>query len=104
MNPQRLFFGTLYRIGLTPWENHKLPAPFVSAVAKLPSGAALDVGCGTGNAAIYLARHGWAVTGVDLVDYALNRGRLKAQKAGLPVRFVHGTFCARNDSRSGDSR
>jgi SAM-dependent methyltransferase len=90
MNPQRLLFGVLYRIGITPWDDHKLPAPLVTAIAKLPSGAALDLGCGTGNAAIHLAQHGWTVTGVDLVDYALERAQRKARRTGVQVRFLRG--------------
>jgi SAM-dependent methyltransferase len=90
MNPQRLLFGFFYRIGLTPWDGHKLPSPFMAAVERLPSGAALDVGCGTGKAAIYLAQHGWSATGVDLVGYALARGRRKARAANVEVRFVRG--------------
>jgi 2-polyprenyl-3-methyl-5-hydroxy-6-metoxy-1,4-benzoquinol methylase len=46
------------------------------------------VGCGTGNAAIYLARHGWKVTGIDLVGHALDKGRRKARAASAEVRFV----------------
>jgi 2-polyprenyl-3-methyl-5-hydroxy-6-metoxy-1,4-benzoquinol methylase len=77
MNPQRLLFGILYRIGITPWDGHKLSPLLIGAVEKgaLPRGAALDIGCGTGNATIFLGQHGHAVTGVDLVDHALRRAR-----------------------------
>jgi hypothetical protein len=49
MNPQRLLFGILYRVGLTPWDGHQLSPLLVGAVDKgeLPRGAALDIGCGT---------------------------------------------------------
>jgi SAM-dependent methyltransferase len=47
---------------------------------------ALDLGCGTGDSSIYLARHGWKVTGVDFVPRALDRARAKA--ADLSVTFV----------------
>jgi 2-polyprenyl-3-methyl-5-hydroxy-6-metoxy-1,4-benzoquinol methylase len=92
MNPQRLLFGILYRVGVTPWDGHKLSPLLVGAVEKgeLPGGAALDIGCGTGNAAIFLARHGHTVTGVDLVDHALRRAHRKAQAAGTNARFVRG--------------
>jgi SAM-dependent methyltransferase len=90
VNPQRLLFGIFYRIGLTPWDGHKLPAPLVAAVERLPAGAALDLGCGTGNVAIYLAQRGWKATGVDLVDYALERARRKARTAAVDARFLRG--------------
>jgi SAM-dependent methyltransferase len=92
MNPQRLLFGILYRVGFTPWDGHKLSPLLVGAVEKggLPRGAALDIGCGTGDAAIFLAQHGYTVTGVDLVDHALQRAQRKAQAAGTNARFVRG--------------
>ncbi|MEU0955535.1 class I SAM-dependent methyltransferase [Streptomyces niveus] len=42
---------------------------------------ALELGCGTGTNAVYLARHGWQVTAVDLVDRAVRRAREKAEGA-----------------------
>ena len=39
---------------------------FVQEVSPLPPGRALDVGCGEGADAIWLAQHGWAVTAVDI--------------------------------------
>jgi SAM-dependent methyltransferase len=47
--------------------------------------AALDVGCGTGDSSVYLAQHGWHVTGVDFAPKALE----KARAAGVPVDFIH---------------
>ena len=40
-----------------------------------PPGAALDLGCGGGRDAVYLAAHGWRVTAVDRLPDALDRGR-----------------------------
>lgn len=45
----------------------------VERVADLAPGAALDVGCGEGADAIWLASHGWQVTGVDVSRVALSR-------------------------------
>ncbi|HEY3611941.1 MAG TPA: class I SAM-dependent methyltransferase [Pseudonocardiaceae bacterium] len=47
----------------------------------LPPGRALDLGCGSGRHAIYLARNGWEVTGVDLVRDAVESARQKAEAA-----------------------
>jgi cyclopropane fatty-acyl-phospholipid synthase-like methyltransferase len=55
----------------------------------LPAARALDVGCGTGDTSIYLAKHGWDVTGVDFAKPALARARAKASAAGVNVRFEH---------------
>lgn len=54
-------------------------------------GRALDLGCGEGADAIWLARHGWDTTGVDISTTATERGRLAALEAGLEpstIRFV----------------
>jgi SAM-dependent methyltransferase len=51
---------------------------------------ALDLGCGTGRNAIYLARHGWEVTGVELVGHLLDAARRNAATAGATVRWVKG--------------
>jgi SAM-dependent methyltransferase len=51
---------------------------------------ALDLGCGEGADALWLAAHGWDVTGVDWSDVALERARAATRDAGLGARFVQG--------------
>ncbi len=63
-----------------PWDTG-IPAPeLVRTVATLPPGRAIDIGCGTGTNLLYLAEHGWRVTGVDFIPRALAkaRGKLKS--------------------------
>jgi SAM-dependent methyltransferase len=55
----------------------------VTEAADLPPGRALDVGCGEGADAIWLAGHGWQVTAVDISRVALDRGAAAAAAAGL---------------------
>lgn len=84
-----------YRLGLTPWEKAGRDAA-VQFNARLdheqqgepPFGRALDIGCGTGDHAVNLARRGWDVTAVDFVPRALESARVKADKAGVQVRWV----------------
>ncbi len=52
--------------------------------------ALLDLGCGTGNHDLPLARRGHPVTGLDLSPSQLAVARAKAKRARLPVRFVQG--------------
>ncbi len=91
MASRQLLFKTLYRLGFVPWDGHPLPKSLKDLVEgddALPAGSALDIGCGTGDNAIYLAKHGWKVTGVDYVEKPVNKARAKAaaDKPGYPVR------------------
>lgn len=54
---------------------------------ELPAGRALDLGCGEGGDAIWLAEHGWTVVGVDISDTALHRARAEAQTRGVADRI-----------------
>ena len=49
---------------------------------------ALDLGCGEGGDAIWLASQGWQVVGVDWAAVALDRARAAAADAGVDVCFV----------------
>ena len=51
-------------------------------------GTALDIGCGSGDSSIYLARHGWQVTGVDFVSAALAKAPKKADGQRVAIDFV----------------
>jgi len=91
MNPGRLLFELFYRIGFTPWEGHRLPAALtrlVEGTDRLSTARALDIGCGTGDSSIYLAQHGWDVTGIDWATAALARARKKAAATKVAVRFM----------------
>jgi ubiquinone/menaquinone biosynthesis C-methylase UbiE len=87
-------FRIFYRIGFTPWEGHPIGQGLrdviegTSDAPGLPTGSALDVGCGTGDCAVYLAQHGWQVTGVDYVAKPLDKARAKAEAADVSVNFV----------------
>src|SRR5262245_55151569 len=62
----------------------------VAEVADLIPGWALDVGCGEGADAIWLARCGWTVTAVDISDVAVGRAREAAERAGVAVEWIRG--------------
>jgi SAM-dependent methyltransferase len=65
------------------------PNQFLAAeAADLPPGPALDLACGEGRNAVWLAERGWTVTGVDFADVALDRGREAARHRGVTVEFV----------------
>jgi SAM-dependent methyltransferase len=56
----------------------------------VPVGRALDLGCGPGRNAIYLASRGFTVDAVDLSPSAIEWARDRAREAGAEVRFVCG--------------
>jgi len=77
-------FAGMYAEGIPPWQIDR-PQPEVIQLieqGKFES-PVLDLGCGTGDNTIELARHGLVVKGLDAVPEALERARKKMEKAGL---------------------
>jgi len=70
------------------YESRRHPSPFLEQNAQaLPvTGRALDLACGAGRNAIYLANHGLSVDAVDISRVALERGRADAGE--LPIRWI----------------
>ena len=95
-DPYRLF----YRLGFHPWEDLAEHPPFADTLTELfereesgreaPYGRALDLGCGSAVWGIKLAERGWQVTGIDLVDKALERARERVRETGVDMRLVQG--------------
>lgn len=50
-------------------------------------GAALDLGCGTGERTIYLAKRGFEIIGVDISKTAIEHARRFADEAGVQIKF-----------------
>ncbi len=88
-------YSILYRLGITPWEHEEAPEQLKGLVKEwsVPVGRALDLGCGTGSDAVYLAQQGWTVTAVDGVGQALSKARARAQAAGVEVNWMQGNVC-----------
>ena len=83
------FYEILYRHFRAPWDN----GPREELVALVESGRikpgrAIDLGSGTASNCIFLAQHGFDVTGVDFAPTAIEKGRAMAQAAGVKVNFV----------------
>jgi len=62
--------------------------PLVTEVAGLTPGRVLDVGCGEGADAVWLAAQGWHVIALDVSRVALERARRAAVDAGVAVQWV----------------
>ncbi len=87
MNKRFYEFG--YRYFRMPWEL----GPRQELVGLVESGRiapcrAIDLGCGTGSNAIYLAQRGFEVTGVDFAASAIEKARRRADSCGVKANFI----------------
>lgn len=77
-------FEAAYLGGATPWEIERPQGEVVRLAEEgLVVGTVLDVGCGTGENALYLAARGHAVFGLDGSETAITRARQKVAERGL---------------------
>ncbi|WP_367125861.1 class I SAM-dependent methyltransferase [Streptomyces phytohabitans] len=76
-------WDTRYRDSDRVWSGEPNTA-LVRETADLAPGRALDLGCGEGGDAIWLARRGWHVTAADFSSVALERAARHAAEAGVP--------------------
>jgi cyclopropane fatty-acyl-phospholipid synthase-like methyltransferase len=87
-----------YSIGFHPWEDAEQHSPFVEKITEMfereengstaPFGKALDIGCGSGVWGINLAKRGWDVTGIDIVDKALQRAQERIKQENVNVKLI----------------
>ena len=89
MSDARHDFEASYREGRPPWDIGA-PQPEIVRLAEEGEivGDVLDVGCGTGENALYLAAQGRRVIGIDLTPLAIERAREKAVARALPAAFL----------------
>lgn len=100
-----VMFRAMYRLGFKPWDTGVSPPELkdlIEGAGARPAGRALDLGCGTGTNAVYLARHGWDVTAVDFVPRAVAMARDKADAAGVPARLLVGDVTRLGELGVGD--
>jgi SAM-dependent methyltransferase len=82
-------FEWAYRTGTPPWDIGRPQPAIVELTGREGlAGAVVDVGCGTGENALYLASRGLDVTGIDAAPTAIARARRKASERGLEAEFL----------------
>ena len=84
--PDRSTFETMYA-AQPPWEIGKPQSAFVKVADRIV-GSVIDVGCGTGENALYFASRGQRVTGIDFLAEPIRRAKQKAAERGSTVNFM----------------
>lgn len=83
-----------YQTGNTPWDHGMPDGNLIAWVKRRPIEPCkvLDIGCGTGENSIWLARQGFHATGCDLSPTATERAQAKAAAAGVKCTFMTADF------------
>ncbi|HZY69498.1 MAG TPA: class I SAM-dependent methyltransferase [Thermoplasmata archaeon] len=81
-----------YSTGEAPWDSGRPSTELIRTVeaGELAGSSLIELGCGTGTNAVELARRGYRVKAIDLVDLAIQKARERARRAGVEVDFVVG--------------
>lgn len=83
-------WNSRYAAGELPWDSG-LPSRELANVLKehaIPCGRAIELGCGTGTNAVWLAGQGFDVTAIDVAPNAIKIARNKAAAAGVEVNWI----------------
>lgn len=85
-----------YRDADTPWDSGVPSKVLTEAIESglIKPCRALELGCGTGTNAIFLAKSGFEVTAVDLSSVAIEQARRKAEEAGISINFMQADVSA----------
>ena len=83
-----------YLAGETPWDTGEPDPHLAEFLRSLPAerGRALDVGCGTGTNALWLANQGFSVVGIDVSSTAIERARAKVDATARNCHFAVADF------------
>lgn len=84
MTTAQEFWETFYSERDQVWSGNPNPL-LVREVERLAPGSALDIGCAEGGDAVWLAKRGWHVLGVDVSQVALDRALGHARDAGVEI-------------------
>ncbi len=85
-----------YATGNAPWDSGhpSLELHRILQEKWFPPSRMLELGCGTGTNALFLAQQGFEVTAVDVAALAIEKARAKAAAKGMNIAFVHADILA----------
>ena len=83
-------FKERYEAGDTPWDIGKPDFNLIQTVTTTPIEPceALDIGCGTGDNAIWLSQQNFHVIGIDTSEIAIGKAKEKALRANVKCIFI----------------
>lgn len=83
-------WDSFYQSGAAPWETKDPSSELRRVIAeeKLQPCRTIELGCGTGINAVWLAQQGFEVTAVDISPRAIEKARRRAVEAGVKIRFA----------------
>jgi SAM-dependent methyltransferase len=86
-----------YQCGDTPWESGHPDDRLIASIETLmlPPCKVLEIGCGTGHDAVWLAQQGFTVTAIDQSTTAIHSARERADAADVHVNWISGDFLSR---------
>ena len=84
--PDKATFANAYA-DKAPWDIGRPQRTFVEAADQV-TGSILDAGCGTGENALFFAKRGHQVTGIDFLEEPIKRARQKGAERGLQANFL----------------
>ncbi len=90
MDERRRRFEERYKAGNMPWDIGRpdFNLKEVLQAYNISPGRALDIGCGTGDNAIFLAEKGFDTTGTEIVSMALDAACRKAEERAVRCHFI----------------
>lgn len=79
-----------FRAGDTPWEDDVVAPSVVELISEYapPRSTVLEIGCGRGTTALWLAQRGYRVVACDISPEAVRQARQRAEAAAVEVRFL----------------
>ncbi|MES0350244.1 MAG: class I SAM-dependent methyltransferase [Desulfobacteria bacterium] len=83
-----------YRTGDTPWDIGRPDFNLIDMVTKrpIPAGKALEIGCGAGSNAVWLAQQNFQATATDVSELAIQKAGERASDAGVDCTFLVADF------------